>query len=324
MGGHQQDGDGRNGPGEPGAGQLRNEPPAGTRPTALDAALAAIAAERPALAGPRVALLAAGGWALVAAGLAAALLASGRPTLAGLAGAAMLVGGFYLYDLALSRERDHRKAQAMRLLPMLLEPVGKMTVTQDGAPAFLKRLPGDHFVRRNRIECTTTVSGRIDDRAFAIADVAFHDASSRRAGPSFRGVIVHVVLETGFSGELLAARRRDGLTGAMRAVLGDVGPPVVAPGDAETDAAWEYRSDDPDAAAARLPLLRDAVQRLAAEWPDADIRVALRFRDGFLLISTGKPLFELPPAHGALAYERHLLAVLRAVTGLAAAARGLG
>ena len=96
----------------------------------------------------------------------------------------------------------------------------------------------------------------------------------------------------------------------------------------ELDEIYEFRTDNVEAA---QPLvtgrLAQALKWLGETWPENPSRVALKDRDGFLLIPLSKNFFELPGISQPLDYKGHvepMVADMAALLATAALVRKVG
>jgi len=161
-----------------------------------------------------------------------------------------------------------------RLLPAVFGFVDDLRYAGSGSPRFLKRMPGNEFLRR-------THSFR-----FTLCETELSIGNGSKRQITFTGVVVAFQQENGFPGTLLAAKRPGRLAKAIRSLFEEGTLSEVKSGDAGIDASHEFRTDDPQAAGSRVAAMAKALDYLAGTWPDGVIRIALRHKDGFLLVPT--------------------------------------
>jgi hypothetical protein len=130
-----------------------------------------------------------------------------------------------------------------------------------------------------------------------------------------------------FPGILVAARRANAVVGFFRSMFA-AKMQDLSSGDAALDAAYEFRTDNIEAA---RPLvtgrLAQALKWLHETWPDDPARVALNGSDGFLLLPQTRNFFELPAISVALDYKTHvapMIADMGAMLATAALVRKIG
>lgn len=280
-------------------------------------------AERPRVARQAQMRLAASfaGWALVSAAICWPLFVGGYSRLFGLACVAMLFGGYVLYDRAIVARDGFRQALRDRLLPSLFGFVDELRYSHAGSPRFLERMPGNEFLRRTDSCHRDMLSGSHDGFAFTLCETELSVGSGSKREVTFDGVIVAFQQENGFPGTLLAAKRPGRLARAIRGLFEDGRLTEVRSGDDGVDASHEFRTDNPQAAGPRVAAMAKALDYLADVWPEGVVRIALRHKDGFLLVPTKKDFFELPPIGVPLDLERHVQPMIADLMTLLATAR---
>ena len=145
--------------------------------------------------------------------------------------------------------------------------------------------------------------------------------SGRTQDTRFHGVVTVFELETPFPGLLVATRKGHTVLSFFGGLFGRDRLETLLSGDAGLDAAYDFRSDNPEAA---LPLvtgrLSQALQWLGESWPEEPARIALSGKDGFLLLPTAKNFFELPDGTGPLVFDKHVRPMITDLGSLLATA----
>lgn len=261
------------------------------------------------------------GWALVSAAICWPLVVGGYGRLFGLACVAMLFGGYVLYYRAIVARDGFRQALRDRLLPSLFGFVDELRYSHAGSPRFLERMPGNEFLRRTDSRHRDMLSGSHDGFDFTLCEMELSVGSGSKREVTFDGVIVAFQQEDGFPGTLLAAKRPGRLARAIRGLFEDGRLTEVRSGDDGVDASHEFRTDNPQAAGPRVAAMAKALDYLADVWPESVVRIALRHKDGFLLVPTKKDFFELPPIGVPLDFERHVQPMMADLITLLSTAR---
>ncbi len=262
-----------------------------------------------------------GGWTLLSLGLCWPPVAAGHSQAFGLACVALLFGGYFVFDRAMAPRRRLRQSVRDRLLPVVFGFVDDLRYSVGGVPRFLDRMPGDEFLRRNHSSHRDQISGRLDGFAFTLGETEFSVGHGGKREITFIGIAIAFVQEAGFPGTLLAAKRPGRLARAIRGLFEDGRLGAMKSGDDRIDASHEFRTDNPEAALPRVAAMAGALDRLAGLWPDGVIRIALRHKDGFLLVPTGKDFFELPPLGTPLDVEAHVRPMIDDLLALVSTAR---
>ncbi|PPJ46572.1 hypothetical protein C0075_13000 [Rhizobium sp. KAs_5_22] len=280
-------------------------------------------AERPRVARQAQMRLAAyfAGWALVSAAICWPLVVGGYGRMFGLACVAILFSGYFLYDRAIAARDGFRQTLRDRLLPSLFGFVDDLRYSSNGSSRFLERMPGNEFLRRTDSRHRDLLSGTHEGFAFTLCETELSVGSGSKREVTFDGVIVAFQQENGFPGTLLAARRPGRLAKAIRGLFDDGRLTEIKSGDDGIDASHEFRSDDPQSAMPRVAAMAKALDYLSDVWPEGVVRIAVRHKDGFLLVPTKKDFFELPPIGVPLDFERHVQPMIADLMTLLATAR---
>ncbi|MFN7010914.1 MAG: hypothetical protein ACK4PN_12870 [Allorhizobium sp.] len=262
-----------------------------------------------------------GGWTLLSLALCWPLVVAGHSQAFGLACLAVLLGGYFVFDRAMAPRRRLRQSVRDRLLPAVFGFVDDLRYSVGGLPRFLERMPGNEFLRRTHSRHRDQLSGRLDGFAFTLSETELSVGQGGKREITFIGIAIAFVQETGFPGTLLAAKRPGRLARAIRGLLEDGRLGAVKSGDDRIDASHEFRTDNPEAALPRVAAMAGALDRLSGLWPDGVIRIALRHKDGFLLVPTGRDFFELPPLGTPLDFEAHVRPMMDDLLALVSTAR---
>jgi hypothetical protein len=228
---------------------------------------------------------------------------------------------FYLYKIAMSPARAVRQSFRARLLPVAFGFIEDVKYRHGYVPDSFDRLPREATGTFDVQSFDDLVAGRYDDFPFELYEADLRKKSGNSEATVFEGVIVAFEMATPFPGLLVAVRRADPVTQFFRGLFG-TNLEEVQSGDEVVDAAYEFRTDNSEAA---LPLVTGPLPRallwLAGTWPEEQARVALAGSDGFLLLPFSKNLFEIPGISVPLDYRKHIEPmVAEMVTLLATAA----
>ena len=262
-----------------------------------------------------------GGWALISVAICWPLVVAGNSQAFGLACVAILFSGYFLFDRAMAPRRQFRQTVRDRLLPAVFGFVDDLRYAGSGSPRFLERMPGNEFLRRTHSRHRDLFSGRYDGFRFTLCETELSIGNGSKRQITFTGVVVAFQQENGFPGTLLAAKRPGRLAKAIRSLFEEGTLSEVKSGDAGIDASHEFRTDNPQAAGLRVAAMAKALDYLAGTWPDGVIRIALRHKDGFLLVPTQKDFFELPPIGTPLDFDVHVRPMIADLVTLVSTAR---
>lgn len=192
------------------------------------------------------------------------------------------------------------------LLPIIFGFVEDFRYRHAATPASFDRLPRDTVGTFNRQSFDDVISGRFDGFGFELYEAQFKQRSGKRTSNVFSGVVVAFDTASPFPGMLVATRRSNAVAGFFRGLFGSKVSELQS-GVPELDAAYEFRTDNVDAA---RPLvtgrLAQALGWLGETWPDEPARIALQGADGFLLLPHDKNFFELPPISRPVDYKEHV------------------
>lgn len=213
------------------------------------------------------------------------------------------------------------------LLPIIFGFIADMRYQHGGRPNSFDRLPREAVGPFNRQSFDDVVSGRYEEFPFELYEAELREGSGKGSSTAFKGVIVAFEAIEPFPGILVATRRTNAVVGFFRGMFASKMQDLSS-GVPELDAAYEFRTDNTEAA---RPLvtgrLAQALKWLGETWPDDPARVALNGSDGFLLLPQTKNFFELPAIAVPLDYTRHvapMIADMGAMLATAALVRKIG
>jgi hypothetical protein len=159
----------------------------------------------------------------------------------------------------------------------------------------------------HRREFDDVILGRHGDAWFEVFECKLTRKEGKSTTIVFKGVVLAFKIETPFEGKLIATRRIGGFDRWMRDLFGKDSLLEVASGDAGLDRDYEFRTDNPDGAAALFRSnLGRALSWVRETWPGEPARIALSGDDAFLLLPTARNFFELPDISVTLDYEAHI------------------
>jgi hypothetical protein len=239
------------------------------------------------------------------------------------------VTAILLYFRAVRPATRLRQSFRETLMPIIFGFIGDMRYQHDVTPHSFDRLPRETVGGASMSRFDDIISGRYDGFAFELYEADLWDgASTRTKATTFKGVIVAFEAIEPFPGILVATRRTNAVMGFFRGVFASKKIQELSSGVPELDAAYEFRTDNVEAA---RPLvmgrLAQALKWLGETWPDDPARVALNGGDGFLLLPQAKNFFELPEISVPLDYTRHvapMISDMGAMLATAALVRKIG
>lgn len=235
--------------------------------------------------------------------------------------AGVLISGYFIYDLSQSAQKAYQQAMRDRLLPVLFGFVDGVIYRHGHKPRQLERMPGNDFVSRTKSTHGDMLAGSFEGLDFTLGETELAIGSGKNRTVNFKGVIVYIKQEEGFPGQLLAAKQPNRFAKTLRNLFSASRLQAVESGDPQIDASHEFRTDNVDAAQARLPDLAKALDYLGDVWRDDVVRIAIQHKDGYLLVPSNKDFFELPSIHTPLDFDRHVQPMIRDLMTMLATAR---
>lgn len=243
----------------------------------------------------------------------------------------LYVVGFFaallLYFLAIKPATRLQQSFRDTLLPIIFSFIRDVRYQQGVTPNSFDRLPRAVVGPFNRQAFDDIVSGRYEEFPFELYEAELRASTGKGSSTTFKGVIVAFDTIETFPGTLVAARRANAVVGFFRSIF-TAKMQELSSGDAALDAAYEFRTDNIEAA---RPLvtgrLAQALKWLHETWPDDPARVALNGSDGFLLLPQTKNFFELPAISVPLDYKTHvapMIADMGAMLATVALVRKIG
>jgi hypothetical protein len=243
----------------------------------------------------------------------------------------LYVGCFFaallLYFLAIKPATRLQQSFRDTLLPIIFGFIRDVSYQHGVTPNSFDRLPRAVVGPFNRQAFDDIVSGRYEDFPFELYEAELRASTAKGSSTTFKGVIVAFDTIETFPGILVAARRANAVVGFFRSIF-TAKMQELSSGDAALDAAYEFRTDNIEAA---RPLvtgrLAQALKWLHETWPDDPARVALNGSDGFLLLPQTRNFFELPAISVPLDYASHIapmIADMGAMLATAALVRKIG
>ncbi|TIU29330.1 MAG: DUF3137 domain-containing protein, partial [Mesorhizobium sp.] len=243
----------------------------------------------------------------------------------------LYLGGFIvavlLYFQALRPATRLQQSFRDTLLPIIFGFVRDVRYQHGVRPNSFDRMPRETVGAFNRQSFDDTISGRYEDFPFELYEAKLWEGSGKSETTAFKGVIVAFETIEPFPGTLVAARKTNKVVHFFRGMFANK-MQELSSGVAELDAAYEFRTDNIEAA---RPLvtgrLAQALTWLGETWPYDQARVALSGSDGFLLMPRSKNFFELPDISVPIDYNTHvapMIADLGAMLATAALVRKIG
>ncbi|MET2830722.1 hypothetical protein [Mesorhizobium shangrilense] len=238
-----------------------------------------------------------------------------------------LAAAVFLYFRETRPARVLQRSYRDTLLPIIFDFIQDISYRHGVAPNSFDRLPRETVGSFNRQAFDDIVSGRYEDFPFELYEANLREGSGKGATTIFRGVIVAFEAIAPFPGILVASRRANRDVGFFRGIF-TARMQLLSSGVPELDAAYEFRTDNAEAA---RPLvagrLAQALTWLGETWPDDPARIALSGGDGFLLLPQTKNFFELPDISVPLDYQTHVAPMITdmgAMLATAALVRKIG
>lgn len=233
-----------------------------------------------------------------------------------------LVALFFVHSRAVKPAKQLQQSLRERILPVIFGFIEKIGYRYEAIPDSFARLPRETVGSFNREHFDDVISGRYEGFPFELYEATLRQKAGKSSSEVFKGIIVAFETEKPFPGVLVAARKAGKVAGFFREFFGEKLGELQS-GDAALDDIYEFRTDNIEAA---RPLvtgrLAQALKWLGETWPENPSRVALKDRDGFLLIPLSKNFFELPGISQPLDYKGHVepmiadMAALLATAGL--------
>lgn len=224
------------------------------------------------------------------------------------------------YSAATSPARKLQHVFREKLLPVVFGFIDGLRYRKGETPAAMERLPVETIGSFDRAAYDDEIAGVWQGMAFELFEAVFSQKAGKTASTVFRGVVVAVETETPFPGVLVATRKANTVTSFFHGIFGRELEEVQS-GAPELDAAYDFRTDNPEAA---RPLvagrLAQALEWLGEAWPDEPARVALKGRDVFLLLPHSRNFFELPDISVPLDYRTHVAPMITDMAALLATA----
>lgn len=229
---------------------------------------------------------------------------------------------FFVHSRAVKPAKQLQQSLRERILPVTFGFIEKIGYRYEATPDSFARLPRETVGSFNREHFDDVISGSYEGFSFELYEATLRQKAGKSSSVVFKGIIVAFETEKPFPGVLVAARKAGKVAGFFRGFFGGKLEELQS-GDAALDDIYEFRTDNIEAA---RPLvcgrLAQALKWLGETWPENPSRVALKERDGFLLIPLSKNFFELPGISQPLDYKGHVepmiadMAALLATAGL--------
>lgn len=202
-------------------------------------------------------------------------------------GLAAAIAGYFWATAPVRRAAEARRA----LLPRLFRFIDGLSWRKGEAPAALDRLPREIVGAFNRQTFDDVMTGIYKGFPFEVFEATLAQGSET----ALRGVGMAFEAAHPFPGILIAGRATAEGKGVFKGLFGKGSLEKVTADVADLDKAYEFRTDNPDAA---RPLivgrLASAIKWLTQTWPEGQPLLALRGSDAFLLLPTERNYFQLP------------------------------
>lgn len=243
----------------------------------------------------------------------------------------LYLGGFIaavlLYFQAIRPATRLQQSFRDTLLPMIFGFVRDVRYQHGTRPNSFDRMPRETIGNFNRQSFDDVISGRYEDFPFELYEARLSEGNGKGETIAFKGIVVAFETIEPFPGTLVAARKANKVIHFFRGMFASKMQELTC-GVAELDAAYEFRTDNVEAA---QPLVSGRLARaltwLGETWPHDQARVALNGSDGFLLLPRSENFFELPEISVPIDYQTHvapMIADLGAMLATAALVRKIG
>jgi hypothetical protein len=213
----------------------------------------------------------------------------------------------FVYFWATAPARQTQQDFRNRLFPTIFRFIEDFRYAQNQPPASFDRLPRELIGSFNRQSFDDVITGRYRGFPFELFEARLAQKADKSESVAFKGVGVAFEAANPFPGILIAGRKTGVVGGFLKNLFGGGSFEEIQSGIADLDNAYDFRSDNPDAA---RPLivgrLAQALRWLGETWPSGQALVALRGSDAFLLLPMEKNYFELPGISTPVGYDEHV------------------
>lgn len=219
---------------------------------------------------------------------------------------AAFLASFAVYVLAASTGGNLQASLRDKLLPIAFGFVQDIRLAKNVTPKSFARLPRETIGDFDGSQFDDVISGSYDGFSFELYEASLWQRSGKADVELFDGVVVAFDMVKPFDGVLVATVKTTAVMGFFREMFGGRLTEIKS-GLADIDAAYDFRTDTPDAA---QPLvsgqMAQALGWLNEVWPGAPARIAINGSDGFLLLPDKRDFFELPPDAVTVDYKTHV------------------
>lgn len=229
---------------------------------------------------------------------------------------------FGVYVLATNAGGNLQASLRAKLIPTAFGFVQDLKLRKAVTPESFARLPRETVGDYDGCQFDDVISGSYDGFSFELYEAELRGRSGKLDVELFDGVIVAFDMVKPFDGVLVATVKTSAVMGFFREMFGGGLTPLTS-GSATLDAAYDFRSDNAQAAAPLVSgQMAQALGWLNEVWPGAPARIAINGKNGFLLLPDKRDFFELPAGSVALDYKRHIepmiadIATMLATAGL--------
>lgn len=232
------------------------------------------------------------------------------------------IAAFFFYFRAMRPLEAANASFRTKLLPIVFGFIKNMHHERAVLPPSFAVLPNATVGKFNMVEIDDSISGTYDDFYFELYEALLIQRNEKSDSTAFQGVIVAFGLEKPFPGILIATVRTNAVLSFFSEIFGSRLKEIRS-GVQELDMAYEFRTANVDAA---QPLvsgqMAQALTWLKEAWPGEPARLALKSKDGFLLLPHKKNFFELPGSNVPLDHKTHIepmiadMATMLAITAL--------
>ncbi|WP_342635182.1 hypothetical protein [Aminobacter aminovorans] len=237
------------------------------------------------------------------------------------------IAAFFAYFRAMRPLEAANASFRNMLLPIVFGFIKNMQHERGATPPSFVNLPESTVGKYNVLEIDDFISGNYDGFDFELYEALLKQRAEKHDSTTFQGVIVAFGLKKPFAGTLIATIRTNAVLSFFGELFGG-GLKELRSGVQELDMAYEFRSDNVDAA---QPLvsgqMAQALTWLKDAWPGEPARIAMSGTSGFLLLPHQKNFFELPASDVALDYKAHIepmIADMATILATAALVRKIG
>ncbi|SMD14571.1 hypothetical protein [Rhizobium sp. RU36D] len=230
---------------------------------------------------------------------------------------ALAVGGTLLVRPLLDWPRRQLQWRVhSALLHAVLTGIDDVTVAYGQEPESLFWMPGNLFVKRNRMTYRLVLTGTCQGFSFTIAEADFEIWDDEALITALSAIIVCFSQVSPFPGDFAAVEPPP----EKRVFWSRLPKGLFELESADGQGMHKFLTDVPDVATARMPGMISALETIRKGWPDGLARFAIRRQQGYLVLPSAPDRLRLPDLGQGIDYDldvKPLLEHLRHIIALA-------